>query len=106
MATSKATKRKRAGIHVTGDKGRNRVRAYPRSGTYFVEFYEGKKRERLSLGRISFDEARKKADEIAAELLKDEGTPVGELTLKALFDKYLREVTPQYGSSKQYHDKL
>jgi hypothetical protein len=36
----------------TGERGRNRVRAFehPKSGTLFLEFAEGRQRKRIALG--------------------------------------------------------
>jgi integrase len=107
MATSKHSKRTQKS-YTTGDKGKNRVRLYPheRSGTLMLEFYnEAGTRKRISLGHTDFTLGKLKANELAAELAKNEGCPVGDLTLKALFDKYVCEVTPTKGPSAQGHDR-
>ncbi len=105
MTTSKRPKRGRS--YITGEKGTNRVRlhAHPRNGTLMLEFRdeEGTKK-RVSLRHSDFTRGKEAADSLAAELRK-EGPRVVELTLKALFDNYEREVTPTKGESAQDHDR-
>jgi integrase len=95
-----------------GERGRNRVRAYEDAarGTFFLEFYETArgtetgKRVRISAGVQDRDTVKRKADELAAAFGKPERPRVQAATLQALFDIYLREVSPNKGKSKRLHD--
>jgi len=99
--------------YTAGEKGRNRVRAFVdnKSGVILLEFYEqplgaaSPKRKRVSTGHRDRNQAKRQADELAAGIAKNEPPPTQELTLRSLFDIYLREVTPQKGASKQAHDR-
>lgn len=96
----------------TGERGVNRVRVYedPARGVIFAEFYERiagehhPKRQRISLGHADRDRAKQRAEEMAAQFRLMEPQRPREMTLGALFDNYLREVTPSKGSFKQQHD--
>jgi 2-keto-3-deoxy-galactonokinase len=82
-----SSKRSRVrGSYITGDKGRNRVRLFPhpRDGKLLLEFRDeaGAKR-RVSLGHADVMKGKIAANELAAELLKHEGTRVAELTLRS-----------------------
>jgi integrase len=63
-----------------------------------------KRRARISAGTNDRSLAKSTADELAAVFSKNVRPQVREATLDTLFDIYLREVTPQKGSSKQRHD--
>lgn len=90
----------------TGERGRNRVRAFehPKTGGLFLEFADGLKRKRVALGHRDREAAKAKAEELAAALRRGYAPQLAAPTLATLFDNYLREVTPQKGSSKQAHD--
>lgn len=90
----------------TGERGRNRVRAFehPKTGTMFVEFAEAGQRKRLALGHRDREAAKAKAEELAAVLRRGYAPQFTAPTLATLFDNYLREVTPQKGRSKRGHD--
>ena len=91
----------------TGERGRNRVRAFahPVTGRMFLEFREAGRRTRVALGHRD-REAAKDAAERAASALRGHATlPAGALRLGTLFDIYVREVTPQKGTSAQGHDR-
>lgn len=96
-----------------GEKGRNRVRAFEHAntGNLFLEFYEAQpgssslQRKRVALGHRDRKLAKQQADEAASRLGKPNALPLAELTLGALFDNYLREVTPRKGIGKQKHDR-
>lgn len=98
---------------IAGEKGRNRVRAYEESGTgnILIEFYEQEpdsreaKRKRLSLGHSDREKAKHAAEKLAAKFREEDKQVSPQLTLKQLFDIYLREVTPQKGENKQKHDR-
>ena len=97
----------------TGERGRNRVRAYEDSkgGTILLEYYAQEpgaakpRRKRAALGHRDRKRAKQQADEIAAEFGKDAAPPPEEMTLRRLFDIYLGEVTPQKGEGKRKHDQ-
>lgn len=95
-----------------GERGRNRVRAFEHaSGVLMLEFYEVRHgygqptRKRISLGHRDKAKAKAQADEAAAKLATAEPIRSEALTLKALFDIYLDEVTPQKAPSTRLHDK-
>jgi integrase len=107
--------------YVAGEKGRNRVRLFEHHGTggLYLEVREDGKKKRLALGHRDRDAAKQQADEVAARIGKvtqgssseavAASTPVAPVpeqgpTLKALFDIYVAEVTPQKGESKRSHD--
>ena len=97
----------------TGERGRNRVRAYedPKSGTLLLEFYEQEpgsarsRRKRMGLEHRDRKRAKQQADEIAAAFGKSDVRPTEQITLRCLFDIYLGEVTPSKGESKRKHDE-
>ena len=100
----------------TGERGRNRVRAFerPATGLLFVEFYEVRDgsdqpmRKRIALGHRDRDRAKQQADEVAAKFAKPEAFRERlqrKPTLEELFDIYLREVTPEKSSNARRHDR-
>ena len=101
----------------TGERGRNRVRVFthPKTGTLFLEFSErggtqtgGRARPkvvRMALGHRDRERAKAQAEAVSAELRVNERPTPTHITLEALFDNYLREVTPDKGASKQRHDR-
>ena len=93
--------------YCTGEKGRNRVRAYehPRTGTLYLEYRDHGKREAVALRHRDREAAKAKADELALALRRGEAPAHEQLLLDTLFDKYLKEVTPSKGLSKQAHDR-
>lgn len=103
---------KKCWSYSAGERGRNRVRAYEDAarGSIFFEFYEsdpstGKvRRVRLAAGHNDRTAAKSKADELAAAFSKPERARTHAVTLGALFDIYLREVTPTKGESTRAHD--
>ena len=98
--------------YTTGEKGRNRVRAFEddKTGIILLEFYSRNlgatepKRERVSTTHRDRALAKQQADQLAGQLSQNEPPPTKELTLRTLFDIYLREVTPGKGDSKRKHD--
>jgi len=98
--------------YTTGEKGRNRVRAFEddKTGIILLEFYSRNlgatepKRERVSTRHRDRAVAKQMADKLAARIGQVEPAPTKELTLRTLFDIYLREVTPGKGESKRNHD--
>jgi integrase len=117
--------------YTTGEKGKNRVRAYEdnKSGALFLEWMEDakdaegrpvldastgrpvKKRQRMSLaaqGITTRKDARAKADDVAEGFARMEGKPepaAGPLTLSRLFALYTAEVTPFKDPKTQRHDR-
>ena len=91
----------------TGERGRNRVRAFehPVTGLIYLEFSDRDTRRRVALGHRDHDAAKGKAEELTTALRNNEAPPAPALTLQLLFDNYLREVTPEKGESKQKHDR-
>jgi integrase len=98
--------------YLTGDKGRNRVRAFEDGKSIFLEWTEtvgGRSRKRRkSLGHSDRREAQQEAQEWAAGLGREAvvaETHSAEPTLKQLFDIYGREKTPDKCDGKQKHDR-
>jgi integrase len=96
-----------------GEKGRNRVRVYEdaKAGKLLLEYYEtapgdpNPKRRRLALGHCDRERAKRQADEVAAKLGQGWSPDGRGITLGALFDNYLREVTSYKSPSKERHDR-
>ena len=95
--------------YLSGEKGRNRVRAYERaSGALMIEFRDRGRRRRIALDHRDRDQAKRQADAAAAGIAKAE-VPVPERpkerTLGELFEMYLGEVTPTKATNTQKHDR-
>jgi integrase len=97
--------------YVTGEKSKNRVRAYEKSGKILLEFYERTSpsdkpiKKRVSLSHGDRELAKLKAEELAAALRRGEAPQTSPLTLHALFyNCYLKEMTPTKSKGKQRHD--
>ena len=98
---------RKAKSYRTGEKGRNRVRLYPheRDGTLMLQYWdESGKPKRLSLRHTDWDQGKKAADVLAAELGKADGPRASDLTVKALFDIYDRKVGLRKTLAKRAHD--
>ena len=93
--------------YLAGEKGRNRVRAYehPYSGLLYLEVREDGRKVRVALRHRDRDDAKAKADKLAARLRDAPVAPPPDPTLGSLITEYLREVTPTKGESKQAHDR-
>ena len=93
--------------YLTGEKGRNRVRAYehPYNGLLYLEVREEGRKVRVALRHRDRDDAKAKADKLAARLREAPDAPAPDPTLGSLITEYLREVTPTKGESKQAHDR-
>lgn len=93
----------------TGEKGRNRVRAYEKtgSGIIYLEFYERdpetgeRKRKRVSTGHRDREKAKQQADKLAAEFAVQPPEPDAGTTLRELFDKYLKRRSPHVSERRQ-----
>ena len=104
-----ARTKKKGWSYSTGEKGRNRVRAFEHaSGMLMLEFSDRGQRTRLSLGHRERERAKRAADEAAAGLAKAEDLKpekATELTLGKLFEMYLGEVTPNKSDHSRRHDE-
>lgn len=105
-------KQHRTWSFITGEKGRNRVRAYERGarGIFLDVRYRdavtgAPMRERVSLGHVDRETAKAKAEEFASRLRMGEHTRAPELTVGALFDSYEAHVSPTKGDHSQRHDR-
>ena len=98
--------RKTTGSYTTGEKGRNRVRLYPRSasGALYLEWHDaaGTKQRRALLHR---DWALGKADADALAANLSRGRPTGRVSLGTLFDMYEAQKMPDKGRSAQSHNR-
>lgn len=91
----------------TGERGRNRVRAFAHlvTGRMFLEFSDRGRRTRIALGHRDPEAAKAKAEELASALRRGVVPAGHRLKLGALFDIYVREVTPRKSRSVQGHDR-
>lgn len=110
--------RKKQWSYSAGERGRNRVRAFERAadGRLFLEWTEPASRDvlaagggrsrikRLALPSNDREKAKAAAEALAARMRNGAPTLREHLTLRALFDNYLREVSPAKGESKRKHD--
>ena len=90
----------------TGERGRNRVRAFEHaSGMLMLEFNDLGTRRRISLKHRNRDQAKQQAEAAAAKLGRAEDLKPKDLTLGQLFEMYLGEVTPTKAGTTQKHDR-
>lgn len=94
--------------YAAGEKGRNRVWAFPdhKTGMMQLEWRECGRRRQRSLKHRDWDLAKTQADEFAASYVQpkpEESEPPP--TLGKLFDIYLKEVTPEKGDRSRKHDR-
>ncbi len=91
----------------TGERGRNRVRAFthPATGKIFLEFTDNGRRTRVALGHADVEAAKVKAEELATALRRGVIPAGAAPTLGMLFDIYGREVTPQKSVSTQRFER-
>lgn len=100
--------------YITGEKGRNRVRAYETtSGIIYLEYYERnpetgqRKRKRVSTRHRDREKAKRQADKLAAKFAEAEPETDPELTLRQLFDRYLEFRSPQVSERRQcFHRRI
>jgi integrase len=94
--------------YITGEKGRNRVRAFRdrRTGRIYLEFRarDGAKK-RVATGHHDRELAKRQAEALALQLRSPTQLPQQDVKLAELFENYVREVTPSKGVAKQLHDK-
>ncbi len=102
-------RRKKYFSYSTGERGRNRVRAYRHAanGKLYLEFREQGTRHSVRLDTSDEEEAKQQADELSVRFgrLADEDALSDQISVRTLFDKYGREVSPRKGPSKQDHDR-
>jgi len=93
--------------YIAGEKGRNRVRAFTdaRTGLLYLELKSDGRKKRIALGHGDREAAKCSAEEVALRLRTGPKVVRHEVTLAALFDNYLREVTPSKSAGKQKHDR-
>ena len=91
----------------TGTKGVNRVRVFEHAvtGKLSLEFYENGRRLTQPLLTLDKGEAKAQAERLAAEFRAQADASRQPLTLRTLFDNYLREVTPRKTAAKVFHDR-
>ena len=102
-------RRKKYFSYSTGERGRNRVRAFRHSanGKLYLEFREEGKRHSVRLDTSDVEEAKQRADELSVRLgrIADEDALSDQVSVQTLIDRYGREVSPTKGRSKQDHDR-
>lgn len=100
----RARKKHASPSYIAGEKGMNRVRVYAhRTGNMYAEYKQDGRKVRQSLRHGDFQRAKHEADELAASLRQPHRPE--PILLGALFDNYLREVTPTKAPSTQQHDR-
>jgi len=107
MRTKRRTAKATCWSYKAGEKGTNRVRVYERPGLgIWIDYQddESGKRKRSPLGIDDRNQAKAKADEIAAQFRNTVKFLPVVLTLAGLFDIYEREVTPTKGIVSRAHD--
>ncbi len=102
-------RRKKRFSYSTGERGRNRVRAYRHAANdqLYLEIRDRGKRHSFRLDTFDEQEAKKQADELSVRLgrIADEEALADQVSVRTLIDRYGREVSPTKGRSKQDHDR-
>lgn len=94
-----------------GAKGENRVRVFERVGSarkagIWIDYRdEAGRRHREPLHLTDREQAKLKADEIAAAFRRDGASRTADLTLATLIEMYEREVTPDKSTGVQKYDR-
>jgi len=91
----------------TGEKGRNRVVLgwhEARQNYRLLSYPNGRPKYKTCTAQ-TWEEAKKEADQLAADIAAGRLAPGEVLTLKKLFDMYGCNVSPTKGRSKQEHDR-
>lgn len=94
-----------------GAKGENRVRVYERAGQgrktgIWIDYRdETGHRHKAPLHTTDREQAKLKADEVAAQFRREGARRPAELTLAGLIESYEREVTPMKSDTAQAHDR-
>ena len=102
-----ARRTKKTWSYKTGAKGVNRVRAFehPVTGKLYLEFYDNGRRLTQPLDTVDKAAAKAQAERLAAAFRAQTSSSAQPLTLQALIDNYVREVTPRKTASKAAHDR-
>ena len=90
-----------------GERGRNWVRCYEDGdgGKLYLEWHEAGRRRRVLVRTLDQDEAKLRADELAAEIgVRADAEPAEDVSIYDLLKLYGKEVTPSKGESKAEHD--
>ncbi len=82
-----------------------RVFEHPGTAGLFLEVYDAGRRKRIALGHHDREVAKAKAEEVATALRRGDPPVRHELTLRTLFDNYLREVIPGKSPSSRQNDR-
>ena len=102
-------RRKKHFSYCTGERGRNRVRAFRHSanGKLYLEFRDQGKRRSVRLDISEEAEAKQQADELSVRFgrIADEEALSDQVSVRTLIDKYGKEVSPTKRRSKQDHDR-
>ena len=102
-------RRKKYFSYCTGERGRNRVRAFRHAanGKLYLEFRDQDKRRSVRLKTSDEEKAKQRADELSVRLGRnaDEDALSAQVSVRTLIDNYGREVSPTKGQSKQDHDR-
>ena len=102
-------RRKKHFSYCTGERRRNRVRAFRHAanGKLYLEFRDQGTRHSVRLDTSEEQEAKQQADELSVRLgrIADEEARAEQVSVRALIDRHGREVSPTKGQSKQDHDR-
>ncbi len=102
-------RRKKHFSYCTGERGRNRVRAFRHAanGKLYLEVREEGRRHSVRLDTSDEEEAKKRADELSVRLgrIAEQEAASDQVSVRTLIDRYGREMSPTKGISKQDHDR-
>jgi hypothetical protein len=102
-------RRKKHFSYCTGERRRNRVRAFRHAanGKLYLEFRDKGKRHSVRLDTSEEQEAKQQADELSVRLgrIADEEALADQVSVRTLIDRHGKEVSPTKGRSKQDHDR-
>src|SRR6266852_5805505 len=90
-----------------GSKGVNRVRLFEHAvtGKLYLEFYDNGRRLTQPLDSTDKAEAKAQAERVAAEFRAQASSREQPVTLRSLFENYVREVSPRKSAKKVLHDR-
>jgi len=97
----------KAWSYSTGLRGSSRVRVYEHgtAKTLYLEYADGPRRLRTSLGHRDRVKGKRQAAELSRQLANRDPNRPAPVTMQTLFDNYGQAVTPLKGPSKQGHDR-
>lgn len=111
MASTRRQKEQDAWSYRAGAKGENRVRVYERSSadrktTIWIDYRdEAGVRRKAPLHLTDREQAKLRADEVAAQFRREGARRPAELTLAGLIEMYERKVTPTKSAGVQKYDR-